>query len=148
MTTITRATAADLDDLAPLFDAYRQFYGQPSDLPLASDFLGQRLDARDSVVFLARDEAGCAVGFAQLYPAFTSLGCARVFVLNDLFVAAQARGRGVGRRLLTVAADFARDAGALRLTLSTNVANRTAQALYERVGWVRNDDFLTYNLRL
>ena len=148
MSTITRAAAADLDDLAPLFDAYRQFYGQPSDLALASDFLGRRLEARDSVVLLARDEAGGALGFTQLYPTFTSLGCARIFVLNDLFVAEQARGRGMGKALLAAAADFARDAGAARLTLSTDVANRAAQALYERVGWVRNDDFLTYNLRL
>jgi GNAT superfamily N-acetyltransferase len=146
--TIIRATVADIDDLAPLFDAYRVFYDQTSDLGLARSFLLKRLRAGESVMFIARDESGSAVGFTQLYPSFSSGACARIFILNDLFVAPQARKRGVGQALLRAAANFGRSAGAIRLTLATAVENHTAQILYQAAGWRRSDAFLTYNLPL
>jgi GNAT superfamily N-acetyltransferase len=145
---IIRATVADTDDLAPLFDAYRVFYGQPADLDLARSFLLERLRTGESVVFIARDAVGAAVGFTQLYPSFSSSGCARIFILNDLFVAPQARKRGIGLALLRTAADLGRSAGAIRLTLLTAVENHTAQSLYQAAGWRRSDAFLTYNLPL
>lgn len=141
---IARATIDDLDELARLFDAYRQFYKQPADLELAKSFLLQRFKNHDSVVFLAR-HGERAVGFTQLYPSFTSAGCARIYILNDLYVEAEQRGRHVGQGLLNAACDYGRREGAVRLTLSTAVDNHLAQGVYEGAGWKRSDAFITYN---
>lgn len=144
---IRRATPGDVDAVAALFDAYREFYRQASDLAGARAFIGERLARGESVVFLA-EAAGDALGFTQLYPSFTSAGMARIYILNDLFVASEARGRGVGAALLRHAAGFARGEGAVRLALSTEKTNAAAQALYEREGWQRDEAFLGYTLRL
>src|SRR5688572_30456307 len=133
---IRRAKPGDADAVAALFDAYRQFYRREPDLAGARAFIGERLERAESVIFLA-EEASTALGFTQLYPSFTSAGMARTFVLNDLFVAPQARGRGIASALLRRAAEFGRTERAVRLTLSTATDNHTAQALYERAGWQR-----------
>jgi len=129
--------------VAPLFDAYRQFYGQPPDLDGARRFLAERLGRAESVVY-AVVEGGRALGFTQLYPSFSSVSLRPIWILNDLFVAGDARRRGVGARLLQVARDHAMKAGAVRLALSTAVTNTEAQALYERNGWRRDTAFLHY----
>jgi len=141
------ATSDDLEVAAGLFDQYRQFYRAASDLDAARRFLRERLAAGDSVALLAFDGAE-AVGFTQLYPSFSSLSMARIFILNDLFVAPAGRRRGVGAALLEAAAAYARESGAVRLTLSTAETNTTAQSLYEGKGWKRDTDFFVYNFRL
>lgn len=147
-TTIRRATPADLDALVPLFDAYRGFYGQCSDPDAARDYLAARLQRGESVVFLATGDDGEGVGFTQLYPMFSSVRLARVWVLNDLFVAAAARRNGAARALLDAAAAFARDDGALRLELETTPDNAGAQALYRAAGWQAYDGTLRFHLPL
>ena len=143
-----QATIDDLDQIAPLFDAYRQFYGQPADLALARSFLTERLRHQQSVIFLALDAAGAAVGFTQLYPSFSSVNAGRIYVLNDLFVAPSARRRGIAAGLLCHAADFGRAIGAVRLSLSTALDNAAAQKLYETMGWQRDEKFCHYDLPL
>jgi GNAT superfamily N-acetyltransferase len=145
--TIRQAVLADLDVVAGLFDGYRQFYEQVSDLVAARNFLRARFEHGQSVVLLAESQ-GQAVGFTQLYPSFSSVSMARVFVLNDLFVAPTARRLGVGEALLTAAADHARQFGAVRLSLTTDVQNLPAQALYESMGWARDQKFYAYHLAL
>ncbi len=160
--------AADLDAAVPLFDAYRRFYGRESDLPGARAFLHERGVRGDSVLLLAflshdvstdfstdvspnvppHDTPAAAVGFTQLYPMFSSVGMARTFVLNDLYVAEPARRHGVGRALLDAAAAHGRAAGALRLGLSTATDNLAGQALYEAQGWRRDNAFFQYQLAL
>lgn len=135
MPTITRATLADLDAVAPLFDAYRRFYGQPSDIARARDWLQARINADESAVLLARDATGTALGFAQLYPMFSSVRTTRLWILNDLYVDAAARRRGVARALLDAAVAFARDSGAARIALETGRDNAAARALYRSAGW-------------
>lgn len=144
---IRRAGLADLDLIVPLFDEYRQFYRQPPDLEITRCFLFERLERNESVIFVAID-GDAALGFTQLYPSFSSASLARIFVLNDLFVSPQARRRGVGRLLLEAAAEFGRNAGATRLVLSTEWSNKTAQSLYERLGWKRDTLFCSYELTL
>jgi ribosomal protein S18 acetylase RimI-like enzyme len=146
--TVRHAVIGDLDELVPLFDAYRQFYGQPHDLARARAFLRERFANAQSVVFLARDGEGAAVGFTQLYPSFSSTRTARTLVLNDLYVSPEARGSGVGRNLLAAAAAYGRAIGAVELSLMTARTNHTAQRLYESAGWVRDEVFLTYELAL
>src|SRR5438552_2092344 len=144
---IRQAAVGDLDILVPLFDEYRQFYRQPSEPDRARRFLLDRFGNNQSIIFLAfADAAG--IGFTQLYPSFSSGAMARIFILNDLFVSPEARRRGAGRALLRAAADYGRRVGALRLVLSTEVTNTTAQALYETVGWKRDLIFCSYQLIL
>lgn len=145
---VRRATTDDLDQLAPLFDAYRRFYQQPGDQPAARGFLADRLEADESVVFIALDEDGCGQGFTQLYPLFSSVRLGRVWLLNDLFVAETARRRGIADALMGAAEDFARLDGAIGLQLETGEDNLAGQALYERRGWVREQGYFHYALAL
>ena len=131
---VRTATHDDLPHATRLFDAYRQFYGQASDPGAARDFLAARMQARESTILLAwRD--GDAVGFTQLYPMFSSVRMAPVWVLNDLYVDGSARRSGVARRLLDEAAAFARANGAARIVLETTRDNLAARALYREAGW-------------
>ena len=136
-TTISRAGPADLDALAQLFDASRQFYGQPSDVPRARDWLRSRLRVGESVVLLAR-RGGAMLGFVQLYPMFSSVRTAKTWILNDLYVDANARRGGIARSLLDAAAKFAREDGAAGISLETTQDNAAARALYRAAGW--NED--------
>lgn len=133
-TTISRAGPADLDALAALFDAYRQFYGQPGDVARARQWLRERLRFGESVVLLARRD-GALAGFAQLYPMFSSVRTAKTWILNDLYVDASARRQGVARTLLDAAAAFARADGAAGIALETAQDNAAARALYRAAGW-------------
>src|SRR5260370_1344448 len=146
--TVRQATIFDLDLIVPLFDAYRQFYRKQSDLGLARRFLLERFQHNQSIVFLALLPDGSAVGFTQLFPSFSSASAARIFILNDLYVQPEARRKRVGALLLAAAASFGRAVGAVRLTLSTEVTNEAAQALYETERWTRQTDFYVYNLAL
>lgn len=132
---IHQATSVDIDDLTLLFDAYRQFYGQAPAPMAAAAFIAERLAKSESVIFLARGETGEAIGFAQLYPAFSSVAMKRMWYLNDLFVAASARQQGVARALLKQVATFARGTDALTVKLATAVSNLPAKALYESEGY-------------
>ena len=147
MTAVTtrHATPDDLDALAPLFDAYRRFYGQPGDIALASAFLHERLERGESTILVAEAD-GQMLGFCQLYPTWCSVAAARIFVLYDLFVDADVRRGGVGRALMLAAQAFGRAAGAARLDLATAHSNTRAQALYESLGWQRDDVYRTYSL--
>jgi ribosomal protein S18 acetylase RimI-like enzyme len=145
---IRHANASDIDLVAPLLDAYRQFYGQAPDLARASAFLRERFAHHESIVFVAVDAGGAACGFTQLYPLFSTVRTTRTYLLNDLFVAPTARRRRVGAKLLAAAADFARAKGASALSLQTAVNNASAQALYASLGWKRDDAFCEYTLSL
>jgi ribosomal protein S18 acetylase RimI-like enzyme len=143
---IVRAGRNELEDLAPLFDGYRQFYGQRSDLPAARAFLSDRIERDESVIYVAYADGGEAAGFTQLYPSFSSVSLKPLWILNDLFVRSEIRRGGVGRALLERARQHAVETGAKGLVLNTAVTNKAAQTLYESCGWTREDEFLQYNL--
>lgn len=145
---VKRAGTEDLEAVAPLFDAYRQFYGQRSDVAAARAFLGERLRRDEAVIFLAvADEPGvAALGFTQLYPSFSSVSLRRLWILNDLFVHPDVRRGGVGRRLLERAREWAIETQAKGLTLATAVTNSAARSLYESCGWRLDDEFRHYQL--
>jgi ribosomal protein S18 acetylase RimI-like enzyme len=142
--TIRQAVASDIDALAPLFDSYRQFYGRESDIRAAREFLLARFNHGESIVFIAHD-ANVPIGFAQLYPSFSSVSLARTFVLNDLFVHESSRRKGVASLLLAAAVEFGKSLAAARLSLSTAISNETAQALYRSAGWRRDEQFFVYH---
>ena len=142
---VERATSHELHVLVPLFAGYLRFYGKPVDEARIRAFLGERLQRNQSAVFLAfRGEQ--AVGFVQLYPAFASLSLAPSWILNDLFVAPEARGGGVARALMQAAVQLARETGAAELFLQTAHDNLPAQRLYEGLGWKLDEDFRVYTL--
>ncbi len=146
--TVERAGAADAAMLAPVFDAYRAFYGKTDDATAAERFLRDRLEQSESVVFIAVRSVAPAsepIGFTQLYPSFSSVSLCRAWILNDLFVSAPARSLGVGRALMRRAIAHCRETGAGQLWLQTDLTNTTAQRLYEAVGMTRKE-ILEYTL--
>ena len=145
---VRQASIRDLDTLVPLFDGYRQFYRQPSDPDRAHAFLAERFAQHESLILLACGEHGAGLGFTQLFPLFSSVRMARIYLLNDLFVAPDARKHGVGKALLEASAKHARALGAVRLWLQTELNNAPAQALYTSAGWKRDPDFCDYGLSL
>jgi ribosomal protein S18 acetylase RimI-like enzyme len=142
------ASVHDLDVLVPLFDSYRQFYKQASDLALARTFLGERFAQYESLILLACNAQQRGLGFTQLYPLFSSVRTARTYLLNDLFVAPDARRHGVAKALMLASAEHARALGAAGLSLTTALDNKPAQALYESLGWQRDRQFCEYGLAL
>ena len=142
------ANTADLDDLVPLFAAYLTFYGVGKPDPQVREFLAARLARGDSTLLIARDDGTNAQGFVQLYPLYDSLVLRPSLLLSDLYVAEQARRQGVGERLLEAARQHGLRTGACGLQLETARTNQTAQALYERLGYVRDAIYLTYRLDL
>jgi ribosomal protein S18 acetylase RimI-like enzyme len=145
---VLHATIHQLHLLIPLFDSYRQFYDQKSDLPGASLFLTERLSSADLVIFLAVDASGTALGFVQLYPSFSSVSMKRLWILNDLFVTQSARGQGVAKALLKRSAHLAEETNAKGLVLETGVDNLSAKRLYETSGWIKEKRFDRYYLNL
>ena len=144
---IVQATPAEVGEAAPLFDAYRQFYGKSADIEAARRFLFARLSKNESVLYLARHE-GRAVGFVNLYPVFSSVNLTRQWILNDLYVAPEARKNGIARALLRQARHLADATRPICLPLETGAQNWPAQRLYESLGWRRDQEFYRYYLPL
>lgn len=144
---VTLAQIEDLEEVSKLFDRYRVFYDRSSDIDAALSFLQKRLQQGDSKIFVARTDKRI-VGFTQLYPSFSSVSMKTVWILNDLFVEESSRNKGVAKSLIGAAEDFGRETNAVRIILSTQVANIAAQSLYESLGYSKNEDFYHYALQL
>ena len=145
--TVRQAVLSDLDVLAPLFDEYRQFQGCPGDLAAARAFLLARFNHNESVLFIAH-QGDDPVGFTQLYPMFSSVSLARVYVLDDLLVREHARGQGVATRLMASALQYARSLGAVRVSLVAAITNAAAQSVYGATGWKRDEQFQTFHFAI
>jgi GNAT superfamily N-acetyltransferase len=143
---VVRATLEHLDEAARLFGGYRAFYQRAPEPEREREFIRQRLALGDSVIFLAVSDDGRGAGFMQLYPAFSSLSMAPMWILNDLFVDASQRARGTARLLMESARQLAVETGAVYVELSTARTNDPAQRLYESLGYQRDDEFLHYAL--
>jgi ribosomal protein S18 acetylase RimI-like enzyme len=135
----------DLKHLSELFNLYRIFYGCDSDLALATTFLTERLEQKDSVIFVAETEDNLLAGFTQLYPTFSSVAAKRAWILNDLYISNNFRRRGIANQLIQKALEYCRDKGAAWLTLQTGQDNRQAQALYEQMGFTRENYFYGFS---
>lgn len=144
---IVKAEIRNLETVAELFDMYRQFYEQPSDIVAAREFIFQRMSNSESVIFLATNETGSGMGFVQLYPSFTSVGMKRMWILNDLFVHADHRRKGVAEGLLDTCRQFSTEGGAKGLILETRNSNTPARALYEKYGFEFDNEHAYYFLK-
>ena len=144
---IRLAEARDLDQLAELFDQYRQFYECPPDLGAAKNWLTENLWRGRSTLFAA-DNGSQLLGFTQLYPALCSVDLVDYFVLYDLYVIETARRQGIARALMNAASDWAKVQGAARLDLETARDNAPGQALYRDLGYELDEVFLKFSLHL
>ncbi|QSX31388.1 GNAT family N-acetyltransferase [Shewanella cyperi] len=143
---IQQAGKEHLAQLASLFDEYRQFYGQDANPDRAKAFISARMEESSSILFIATDRQGLGLGFAQVYPSFSSVAAMPIFILNDLYVTQYARCVGVGKGLIGLVKQFAQEKGVTRIKLETAVDNTRAQALYQAQGFVREQGFFSYHL--
>lgn len=144
MAEIIKATSEHINALVMLFDAYRVFYKKASDTASAGEFLIERLQKNDSEIFLCIDDNGNAVGFTQLYPIFSSTRMKRLWLLNDLYVDTDHRGKGYAAMLLDRAKQLCIETNAAGLILETakdNVANN----LYINQDFIRDDEHNYYS---
>ncbi|WP_163831304.1 GNAT family N-acetyltransferase [Spartinivicinus ruber] len=144
---VRKATLENLNQVAILFDKYRQFYKQATDLTSSTAFIKERLVNKDSVIFLAFVN-NQSVGFTQLYPAFSSVAMKRMWYLNDLYVHPDYRKKGIAEALLEQAQQLALDTDALTVKLATAVDNNEAKALYEKVGYQKITAFDHYSRKV
>jgi GNAT superfamily N-acetyltransferase len=139
---IIRATREHISLIAPLFDAYRIFYKQSSDLDGVISFLRKRIEAEESILFLAMNK-NSPIGFTQLYTTFSSVSMESFYILNDLYVIPSYRGKGVGEALLNKAKEQCILMNYKGIGLETSSEN-PAQHLYERLGWKKDIEHYQY----
>jgi ribosomal protein S18 acetylase RimI-like enzyme len=145
---IKQAELNDLQGIAELFDAYRVFYDQETNISLARDFINERLENSESTIFCAKTADGKYLGFTQLYPSFSSVSAQRSWILNDLYVSKESRGTGIGKKLLNKAKEYALNTKAKGISLETARSNIQAQNLYESLGYVKDIGYYSYFLSL
>ncbi|MBA4193270.1 MAG: N-acetyltransferase [Comamonadaceae bacterium] len=142
---VIHCTEAHLDVLSELFNDYRIFYEQPSDVPACRAFIQKNLQQNCSKIFLLLDDEGRAVGFSQLYPSICSISMRPYHYLSDLYVATSTRRNGHARHLMNYITDHFTNLGSQRLTLDTATSNKIAQGLYESLGYEREEVYITYH---
>ena len=141
---VRQANSSDIEEVVQLFNQYRELQGKRSDIAAAREFLLARMAAREAIIFVAHERT-VLMGFAQLYPSFSSVALARVFILNDLFVHEASRRKGVASRLLDAVESYAWSHDAARVTLNVARENNSGQYLYEVQGWHRDEQFFMYH---
>ncbi len=144
---IIKATLNELDIISNLFDLYRQFYNQQSDIAAARIFLSERINKNESVIFLAVvEKINIGIGFVQLYPSFSSVSMKKNLILNDLFVHENFREQGIAKALIERAISHAIETNAMGLALETQISNVSAQRLYDKIGFKKDDEHYYYYL--
>lgn len=143
---VTYADPSNIPQLSILFDQYRIFYEQETDIDGAEVFLKARFKQKDSTIIISTLESNI-IGFIQLYPSFSSVSMKRVWILNDLFVTYEFRRKNVARKLIEAAKVHAKDTEAVRLELATQTSNTPAQKLYEAMGFIRDESFFHYSFK-
>ncbi|MBP9191618.1 MAG: GNAT family N-acetyltransferase [Ignavibacteria bacterium] len=147
---ITKATLEDIETITVLFDLYRQFYEQTSDTDSAKKFLEERIRKNESVIFLAMEnnDNNSGIGFVQLYPAFSSVSMKRIWILNDLYVSEDHRKKGVAEALIMASKELAEETNAKGLVLETHNSNHSAQKLYDKIGFKKDNEHFYYYLEV
>ena len=145
---IKQATIENLEPLAKLFDQYRQFYTQPPSLEESMLFIRNRIENRDTTIFIAQDSAGNVLGFTQLFPSFSSISVKPKWILNDLYVNENSRNKGVAKLLMAAAEGLAAETEADSIFLEVQVENKSAQTLYESLGYLKETEHFSYILKI
>ena len=134
---IREAKISDIDNLSSLFNSYRMFYGKDSNLVVAKKFLESRIKLCDSKIYVSEVDQ-CLTGFVQLYPIFSSTRVSKYWLLNDLFVDANERGKGYSKHLIKKAKDLVKDTSACGMMLETDKNNSIGNNLYPSQGFKKN----------
>ncbi len=145
---IRKVNINEVEKVAEVFNKYRIFYGQKSDLNLAKEFVSQRIINEESVILCAFNERDEVLAFTQLYPTFSSVSARTSWILNDLFVDEKNRKKGIARLLMQSAKELAVKTKAKSIFLQTSHDNKNAQALYESLAYVRDEEYYSYNLEV
>lgn len=149
MFTIRRADSHDLNQLIPLLDNYRIFYRRTSAINEVADFLSERLNNKDSIIFIAIDEAtNKAIGFTQLYPTFTTTRLQKALILNDLFVESIYRGKGISKQLIDKAKSYCVATKSYGILLETERTNIIGNKLYPSQGFKKEINNFYYWLNV
>ena len=138
----------ELDDLVMLFDQYMVFYKQPSAPDKYRVYLNERLKNGDADVFIAYSLENEPVGFVLNYHTFSSVALGKVIVLNDLFVTSSHRKQGIANSLIDCSINLAKSTGSIRIDLGTAKNNLSAQALYEKIGFIQDTEYFSYSLSI
>ena len=144
---LNQANIEDTKIISEAFDLYRIFYKQNSDLSAANQYIENRLKNNESIIFFIKIDNKCA-GFTQLYPTFDSVRLRKKIVLYDLFVCEEFRRQGIGKTLMNATKDYAKLNHFGSIELSTAKTNLPGQSLYESLGYIRDDEFYSYDLEI
>ena len=145
---IIKAESNHIEQIGELFDFYRQFYKFESNLIESTNYIKDRINNNESTIFIAISDADEAIGFVQLYETFGSLDLGKIIILYDLYVKEDRRKNNIGRQLMIKSHEYAKKINAKRIQLSTAIDNYIGQSLYESLGYVKDDDFFTYDFEI
>ena len=145
---IIKAEQKHSKEVGILFDLYRQFYKYESNLIESTNYIKDRINNNESIIFIAISDANEAIGFVQLYETFGSLDLGKIIILYDLYVKEDHRKNNIGRKLMIKSHEYAKKINAKRIQLSTAIDNYIGQSLYESLGYVKDDDFYTYDFEI
>ncbi len=145
---IRKASLIDLDQLTPLFDKYLIFYKKKSNLEKHKSFLKERIENNEAIIFMAFDDENKdkAIGFALIYPTFSSVLLSKILILNDLYVDSTIRKNGIGEKLILETVALAKELDSDLIRLRTAKNNVIAQGLYHKMGFVRDEFLHSYDL--
>ena len=145
---IIDAEVSHIEKVGKLFDLYRQFYNYDANLIESTNYIKERINKKESKIFIAINETNEAVGFVQLYETFGSLDLGKIIILYDLYVIKDQRKNKIGRQLMLKSHEYAKKINAKRIQLSTATDNFIGQSLYESLGYVKDADFYTYDFEI
>ncbi len=127
---VRQATINDLDQLASLFDKYRIFYRKSSNYEAAKSFLKERIEQKESIIYIVENENNDLLGFTQLFPSFSSTRMKRLWILNDLYVIEHMRGQGLSKLLINRCKEHCINSNACGISLETEQTNHIGNQLY------------------
>ena len=145
---IIKAKKENINQVGKIFDLYRQFYKYKSNIQESTKYIDERINNNESIIFLAISKNDETAGFVQLYETFGSLYLGKIIILYDLYVKKEFRKQGIGENLMKKSQEYAESIGAKSIELSTAKNNLTAQSLYEKIGYLRDNEFYSYNYNL
>ena len=145
---IIKANVNHIKQVGELFDLYRQFYKYVSNINESTDYISERMKNNESIIFIATNKQKEVMGFVQLYETFGSLHLGKIIILYDLFVKKEFRKYGIGIKLMKESEEYAKSIGAKGIELSTAKDNLTAQSWYEKIGYIRDNEFYSYSFEL
>ena len=145
---IIKAEEKHTEKIGILFNLYRQFYKYESNLIKSTNYIKDRINNNESIIFIAINDANEAIGFVQLYETFGSLDLGKIIILYDLYVKEDHRKNNIGRKLMIKSHEYAKKINAKRIQLSTATDNYIGQSLYESLGYVKDDNFYTYDFEI